>query len=303
MSVPTSLAPAADANAPPAGADALTVVFVTYNSSAVIARAVASVPAACPIVIVDNASPEGTAWRAGLPRPVTFVEMGCNAGFGTACNAGARRAQTPYVLFLNPDAELEQDAVERLLAAARVYGDPAILMPSIVGESGRLMRKEGSILEPVPRRARLSPEDVAGDYCTRFVHGAAFMMAREAFLALGGFDEAIFLYHEDDDLSLRALARRIPIIVVTGARVVHAGGRSSTPSLAHTFRISRAKMHSEQYVLEKYGRAPGKAQRLVYLGAGCLLALLCLDFHRVAIRAGKFAGRLDGPRRNPPFAG
>lgn len=81
------------------------------------------------------------------------------------------------------------------------------------------------------------------------------MVPRTAFLDLGGFDRSIFLYHEDDDLSLRALARRIPIVVVTQARVTHAGGRSTTPSFGQTFRINRAKMHSELYVREKYGRA------------------------------------------------
>lgn len=281
-------------------APAVTVVFVTYNSGAVIARAVESVPADCAVVIVDNASPEGTPWRQALARPVEFVALPANAGFGTACNVGARRATTPYVLFLNPDAVLAPDAVTLLLEAARVYGDPAILMPAIVGENGRLMRKEGSILEKVPRGHRLQPEEIAGDYCTRFVHGAAFMMAREAFLGLGGFDEAIFLYHEDDDLSLRAMARRIPIVVVSAARVTHAGGRSSAPSFRHTLRVNRAKMHSELYVLAKYGRSRPRGARLAWLGAGCLMAALCLDMHRLAIRAGKFAGVLDGVRRNPP---
>lgn len=288
---------------PSPGPADVTVVFVTYNSGAVIARAVASVPAGCPVVIVDNASPDGTPWRDGLSRPVDLVEMPANAGFGTACNVGARRAATSYVLFLNPDAELAPDAVDELLDAVRRYGDPAILMPAIVGENGRLMRKEGTIFEAVPRHARLVPDEIAGDYCTRFVHGAAFLMQRAAFLELGGFDEAIFLYHEDDDLSLRAVARRIPIVVVAGARVVHAGGRSSVPSFSHTFRINRAKMHSELYVREKYGRAGGRVGRLAWLGAGCLLALACLDLHRFAIRAGKIAGCLDGPRRNTPPAG
>ncbi|ABS69953.1 glycosyl transferase family 2 [Xanthobacter versatilis] len=279
---------------------AVTVVFVTYNSGAVIGRAVASVPAPCPVVIVDNASPEGTAWRAGLSRPVDLVEMQANAGFGTACNAGARRAATPYVLFLNPDAVLDAETLPTLLAAAGRYGDPAILMPAIVGENGRLMRKEGSILEQVPRRLRLSPDEIAGDYCTRFVHGAAFMMARDAFFTLGGFDEAIFLYHEDDDLSLRAIARRIPIIVVPAARVTHAGGRSSAPSFSQTFKVNRAKMQSERYVLEKYGRSRSTFPQIAKLAGGCVLALACLDLHRFAIRTGKMAGCFDELRRTPP---
>lgn len=273
----------------------LTVVFVTYNSGAVIARAVESVPGDCDVVIVDNASPEGTPWRAQLSRPARVVEMGRNAGFGTACNAGARQAVTPYVMFLNPDAVLAGDAIDQLFAAAVRYGDEAILMPTIWGEDGKRMRKEGTIFEAVPRRARLKSEEIAGDYCTRFIHGAAFMVRRDAFLAMGGFDEGIFLYHEDDDLSLRAIARHMPIVVVNGAQVVHAGGRSSTPSFAQTFAINRFKQHSERYVRAKYRRPRSRALVALKLLGGCVLAGLLLNPHRVAVRAGKLRGLFDPP--------
>lgn len=271
----------------------VTVVFVTYNSGAVIGAAVGSVPEGCAVVIVDNASPEGTAWSESLPRPAEILRMPHNLGFGTACNVGARHARSRYVLFLNPDAILAPDAVDRLLAAASAYGAPCILMPAIMGANGRLMRKEGTVFERVPSSARLSPKDVAGDYCTRFVHGAAFMMERAAFLDLGGFDEAIFLYHEDDDLSLRALANRIPIMVVVEARVTHAGGRSSAPSLSQTFRVNRAKKRSELYLFAKYGKARSRLRDGLHLAGGCLLALLLLNPHRFMIRAGKLAGVLE----------
>ncbi|MFG1294998.1 glycosyltransferase family 2 protein [Xanthobacter variabilis] len=278
---------------PNVGTPRLTVVFVTYNSGAVIARAVASVPDGCDVIIVDNASPEGTPWRASLPRPAEVVDMGRNAGFGAACNAGARRAATPYVMFLNPDAALAPDAVDQLFEAAGIYGDEAILMPVIIGDNGRLMRKQGTILDQVPRRARLKAGEIAGDYCTGFLHGAAFMMARASFLSLGGFDEAIFLYHEDDDLSLRARARRMPITVVAAAQAVHSGGGSSTPSFAQTFAINRFKQQSERYVRTKYGRGRGIAGMALKLLGGCLLAGLLLNPHRVAVRAGKLRGLFD----------
>lgn len=296
MSSPEALASALSP-VPLADGD-VTVVFVTYDSGAVIADAVASVPAACPVVIVDNASPEGTPWRQRLTRPADILEMPRNLGFGAACNAGARHAGTRFVLFLNPDARLDPEALPLLREAAARYGDDAILMPAIHGETGRLMRKEGTIFESVPRGARLRPEEIAGDYCTRFVHGAAFMTGRAAFFRLGAFDEAIFLYHEDDDLSMRAIGARMPIVVVPAARVVHAGGGSSRPSLQRTFRVNRAKKHSELYVREKYGRRRAAMADALALAGGCLLALACLDIHRLMIRAGKLAGLMDGPRRN-----
>ncbi|MGU3493283.1 glycosyltransferase family 2 protein [Xanthobacteraceae bacterium A53D] len=271
----------------------VSVVFVCYNSGSVLPRAIASVPDAYQVVVVDNASPEGTGWMTGLTRPAELVAMETNRGFGTACNAGARAARGDYVLFLNPDAVLEPDTIPTLLDAVRRYGDPGIFMPAIFGENGRPMRKEGSIIEPVPRRRRLKAQEMVGDYCTRFVHGAAFLMERRAFLAMGGFDEAIFLYNEDDDLALRAIRARMPITVVADARVVHAGGKSSTPSWRQTFRISRFKKQSERYVLAKYGASRSRAAEMLYLGAGCLLSMLMLDIHRLMIRSGKMAGLFD----------
>lgn len=278
----------------------VSVVFVSYNSGAVLPRAIASVPDKTQVVVVDNASPEGTGWADGAGRPFDLVPMARNMGFGAACNAGARAARGDYVLFLNPDAVLEADAISALLRAVKRYGDPAIFMPAIIGENGRPMRKEGSILEPVPRKRRLKAGEIVGDYCTRFVHGAAFLMERRAFLALGGFDEAIFLYHEDDDLALRARGQGIPIIVVADAKVTHAGGKSSTPSWRQTFRVSRFKKQSERYVRAKYGAAKGTGAEVLYLAGGCVLSLLMLDIHRLMIRSGKIAGLFDVIPPTPP---
>ncbi|OYX68747.1 MAG: hypothetical protein B7Y95_19700 [Rhizobiales bacterium 32-66-11] len=286
--------PEATATEAPA-APPVSVILVSYNSGAVIGRAIASVPEGCEVIVVDNASPQGTGFMDGLARPARLIALPRNLGFGTACNEGARAARGEYVFFLNPDAALAPGALDLLIAAERAYG-PAILMPSILSDTGRPMRKEGSILEPVPRAARLKAEEIAGDYCTRFVHGAAFLMKRAEFLALGGFDEQIFLYHEDDDLALRALARDLPIIVVPLAQVSHSGGKSSPPSWSATFAINRYKKRSELYVRRKYGRQPQMMKDALRLAGGCLLALATLDMHRFMIRAGKLAGLLDGPR-------
>lgn len=117
------------------------------------------------VVVVDNASPEGTAWAAALARPVDFVAMPVNAGFGTACNAGVRRAATSMSSSSIPMRSWGRIPFQACWrAVARLYGEPSILMPVIVGENGRLMRKEGSILEKVPRSARLAPEEIAGGF-------------------------------------------------------------------------------------------------------------------------------------------
>ncbi len=70
----------------------------------------------------------------------------------------------------------------------------------------------------------------AGDCCMDYVGGSAMFFRMSAFRAMGGFDDAIFLYGEDDDICLRLTASGHALIHVAGCQVLHAGGKSTTPS-------------------------------------------------------------------------
>lgn len=96
---------------------AVTVVSVCYNSDRLIRDLVTAIPDETPIILVDNGH---TNTFADLPphRNVIIVKLDHNLGFGRGCNAGADVAQTPWILFLNPDARLNPGAIEGLLQAA-----------------------------------------------------------------------------------------------------------------------------------------------------------------------------------------
>ncbi|MEX2312256.1 MAG: glycosyltransferase, partial [Rhodospirillales bacterium] len=75
-----------------------------------------------------------------------------------------------------------------------------------------------------------------GPFCTGFVMGAAMLWRMDVWRALGGFDEAIFLYGEDADLSLRATQAGFSIVIEPGAVVKHLGGQSEQPSKEQQWR-------------------------------------------------------------------
>ena len=84
----------------------VTVITVTFNSAAVIATLLATVPEHVRVIVVDNASSDDTVAVAGRWPNVTVLPLTSNSGFGAACNAGAALCDSPYVFFVNPDAWL-----------------------------------------------------------------------------------------------------------------------------------------------------------------------------------------------------
>ena len=215
----------------------ISVVVVTYDSAACVSHCLASVRRALPdaeLVVVDNGSHDDT---VGLVRAATpyarVIETGENIGFGRACNTGAEAARGSHVLFINPDAvvdEVDRGRLESLLIV-RPFG---LVAPALEGERDR-RRAENSwpaeyfahtfeTLRPREWRARPRPYDEAK---AAWVNAAILLVAREEFLGLGGFDPRFFLYYEDRDLSRRYRAAGLPVRNTNSIRGRHEAGTSS----------------------------------------------------------------------------
>ncbi|MBM3557262.1 MAG: glycosyltransferase family 2 protein [Alphaproteobacteria bacterium] len=209
------------------------VVLVTRDSAAVVGGALASVAQAAEIVVVDNASSDATCDLVGHASPQAKVlGNSTNEGFGCGCNRGVEALNTEFALILNPDAVLRPGAAEALVAAADRYPKAALLAPVIRRPDGEIEPSHdldlfGRIASP--KRFDPTPE---GDVSASFLSGAAFLARREAFRAVGGFDPAIFLYFEDDDLCWRLRAAGWELVRVASAEASHIGGASSAPAPA-----------------------------------------------------------------------
>ncbi len=205
----------------------VSVVIVAYNSAAVLPACLAAIPAACPVIVVDNASPDDSAAVARAARPsARLVRAAQNLGFGPGANAGFAGVETEFGLLLNADACLQPGAITGLVAAARRYPEGGMFAPEAIAPDGRMQfghdlpfrRLRGPVTEPV------------GDACCWYVGGSAMFFRMAAFRAIGGFDPDIFLYHEDDDICLRMRQAGHALIHVAGVRLLHEGGASSAPS-------------------------------------------------------------------------
>lgn len=227
----------------------ISVVLVTYDSANVIGTALASLGREIEVVVIDNASRDRTVdmARAAGAKVIDRVE---NKGFGTACNIGAAATKRPLVLFLNPDATVRPDTLARLAAAMEHHADWVACNPRIVNPRGEQFFRQTSRLDPETSSRRDPMPDT--DREVRILSGSALLVRRSAFDAIGGFDEQIFLYCEDDDLSLR-LAPIGKLGYVHDAIVEHIGGASTPYSLAMTSFKAYHLMRSTRYAMAKHG--------------------------------------------------
>ncbi|CAN7288460.1 glycosyltransferase family 2 protein [Bosea sp. LjRoot9] len=239
-------------------ADAVTAIVVAYDSALVLPACLAALASeGVPAIVVDNASQDETRAIAQA-QGARVLANALNEGYGRANNRGVNAAETPYVLIVNPDLELQHGAVAALLAAAERYPDAGMLAPRIVEPSGRVFLQPRSLLSPPylnhPGEAVI-PE---GDACLPFLSGACLLIRRDAFLAVGGFDPAIFLFYEDDDLCRRMRDAGHSLLHVDAAEARHGRGRSSAPSPQRRLTARWHLAWSERYVANKYGLpAPG----------------------------------------------
>jgi GT2 family glycosyltransferase len=190
------------------------------------------VPGDCEVVLVDNGSSDGsvTFVREQFPsvRILSFAE---NLGFAGGNNAGAKGATARYLVFLNNDTRVRpgwlagltraasEDASVGLVASQVVYlGRPA----TIDSAGDGYLRCGGGFKHWHGQPAATSPgsRDVFG------ACGAAFLIRRDLFEALGGFDEDFFMVYEDVDLSFRARLSGARCRYVADAVVEHAGSGS-----------------------------------------------------------------------------
>jgi N-acetylglucosaminyl-diphospho-decaprenol L-rhamnosyltransferase len=232
----------------------LVAIVVAHDSADVLPACLAALAAEhVPAIVVDNASRDASASVAEAAG-VQVIRNARNEGYGRANNRGVRAAETAeHVLVVNPDVVLRPGTVDALLDAARTWPDAGLIAPRLVEPDGRFFFQARSLLAPYltnPAGRLALPQ---GDACAPFLSGACLMMPRALFLDLGGFDENIFLFYEDDDLCRRVADSGRALIHVHRAEALHGRGRSSAPEPGRVFRARWHQAWSRAYVSRKYG--------------------------------------------------
>jgi N-acetylglucosaminyl-diphospho-decaprenol L-rhamnosyltransferase len=242
------------------------------------------------VVVVDNASRDGSveAARAAGARVIANEK---NAGYGRANNQGVRATDgADWCLITNPDVTLERDCLAKLVEAAGRHPRAAILVPRLIEPDGRIYEHSVSVLSGVSSAPDLDEAVSSNERVAHFVSGACLLVRRDAFLNVGGFDERIFLFYEDDDLCLRLRKAGFTLVMVEDAVARHGRGKSSAPAPGRVFRSRWHQAWSRSYVCRKHGVADDSLAVLIRNALKVLAVLPTLNHRRIERYAGSAAG-------------
>lgn len=194
------------------------------------------------VVVVENASSDGTlpllreqqaTWQARTGGRLHVLAQDRNTGFAEGCNIGlaeARRLGAPYAMLLNQDLELTPGWLTPLLEVMDARPSVAAAQPLIVlHEEPELVNTGGNALHfcgfGFCDRYRAPAAEVFPDptevRSVPYASGAALLLRLSALQEAGGFDERMFLYHEDCDLQVRLRQLGYDCVTVAASRVGH----------------------------------------------------------------------------------
>lgn len=237
----------------------VSVITVSWNTRELLGRCIASVrkwapPLVAEHIVVDNASSDGSAEMVRkLYSNVQLIANDDNVGYTRGCNQGLARAQGRYVLFLNPDAELTEGCLPRLVELMDSHPDIGACSPHLKPDmqdvpAGIFPRLWLRLLPTATnwrienRRIRAFARD--GDcYDVEWLIGACLLVRREALDQIGPLEERLFMWYDDADLGLRLKRAGWRRVVVNGAFCHHHHGAaaSQVPSLQADFRMTMAE--------------------------------------------------------------
>jgi GT2 family glycosyltransferase len=226
----------------------IAVVVVSYNTREHLHACLATIFAAapCEVIVVDNASSDGSVEMitANYPEVVLHANKQ-NRGYGAAANQAIASCNADYVLLLNSDTRLEAGALKALSSYLDRNPRAAMVGPRLVRPNGTLQRSclpfptplnsflRESALTTFLRSMPILRERYLLTWSHRYprvvpcVLGAALAIRRDAFQAIGGFDESFFMYYEEVDLCYRLHLAGWQVHFAPVTSVVHIGEAST----------------------------------------------------------------------------
>jgi hypothetical protein len=229
----------------------LSVIVVNWNVRDLLQRAITSVytswgeQSGLEIIVVDNASRDDSVAMLHADFPdVQVIANTENRGFTGGNNQGLAAATGNFLLLLNPDTEVVEDALPRMVAYLKSHPDAGMIGPQLLNPDGSVQSSrrrfptlpvlflESTWLEKLaPRKllrhyyAQEQPDNLVQD--ADWITGAAMLTRHETFAQVGGMDEGFFMYSEELDWCRRIREAGWRVVYFPEARIIHHEGKSS----------------------------------------------------------------------------
>lgn len=255
----------------------VSIILVNYNTKEYTLNCIKSViehsqKTSFEIIVVDNASTDGSIEILREENNVVLIENSSNLGFGRANNEGARRASGKYLFFLNTDTLLLADAITDYSTFLDEHKDVGVCGGNMInGEKESTASFErvypsisyliNELLLKIPFKIKYGRNTIYNNTNAplevAYVSGADLMIRKDLFELIGGFDRNFFMYFEEVDLCKRVRELNSNIICLPNVDILHYGGRSTADS-KRVASDSKLKIitNSANYFLEKHYSKP-----------------------------------------------
>lgn len=240
----------------PEGAPVVSILVIAYNVREMTLDCLASIARETrlphEVILLDNASADGTvaAVEAAFPAAahpwLRLIASDTNHGFAEGNNIAARQARGRYLLLLNPDTVVLDGAIDRIVAFAErtpaagiwggrtIFADGRLNPPSVFGDLTlwSLFCRASGLSLIFPDSPLFESEHYGGwqrdsEREVDAVQGSFFLIRRDLWEALEGFDPTFVMYSEEADLCRRARARGARPRMTPEATIIHHHGAST----------------------------------------------------------------------------
>ena len=242
----------------------LSVIIPSYNTKSVILDCLNSIieytkGITYEVIVIDNGSKDGSVEElekyAEKHKQIVFINAKENLGFGKANNLGVKKSKGEYLLFLNSDTLLTDNALERSVEAMRKDKNLGIFSCRLLNSDRSIQPSGGHFptlfnliawqlfIDDLPIVGSLipsfHPKQSAYDKDQKidWITGAFMMIPKKIFDQAGGFDENIFMYTEEMELAFRIHRLGFDTYYAKQPSIIHLGGASGGSYLALTSEI------------------------------------------------------------------
>ncbi|MDO8619192.1 MAG: glycosyltransferase family 2 protein [Candidatus Daviesbacteria bacterium] len=234
----------------------LSIITVTFNNERNIDKyleaLLKNLPENTEVIIADNNSSDKTVERIKNYPSIKLLENNQNLGFAKANNIAVKKSQGEYLFFLNPDTQVLDDAINKLLNFADENEAVGIIAPKLVQLDKKVqptVRKLPTILGAIKEyyfgiknsyEAYVPNEETP--VVVESVVGGAILIKRGVFEKVGKFNEKYFLYYEDLELCKQVLQKGYKIFYFPQAVIIHEVGGSISEQ-KNTWIVDAAKIY------------------------------------------------------------
>jgi len=244
----------------------VSIIIVYYKDKKALFNCLKSIKENSPkvsfeVIVVDNDEIK-TIEKEAKRRSnwIKYVKSPGNIGYGAGNNLGVSLAKGDFLMILNPDTLVKPGSIDTLVDFLDENKDVAVVAPNLIDEKGKIFTQLGS-RELTPLRGivalsflnKLFPHNkISRDYWLKdlpldqkrevdVVPGSAFLIRKDVFEKVSGFDENIFLFFEESDLGRRVKKLGYRLYIIPDSEIVHfwSGGKEDPSYIKKIFKKSR----------------------------------------------------------------